>query len=796
MTQGAGDLLQSYTESHHTEKIYVHSDKQYYLPEEIIYGKVYHVHGQDHRLIDTSVLIHIELWDSSGVLINDLLVRTSDGQASFTIETSLGYEPGLYTLKAYTQYQKNFAEEYLFHKQVAIITKPDQLIQTTNPPNESISIDFYPEGGYLIDNLPSIIAYKIKGTTVTGDLSAYIISDIGDTIQMIKPVVDGYGSFSLTPTLGIDYYAQIMIHGKLYRYKLPTILSTGVVINAYQLDSFITLQSTLSDDLINKKLSIVGHIRGEVFLDATFTKHTLFKLLSTELPSGVLHFTVFDHHLNPIAERLVFNENPLEKIDLSITLDQSKQSTRSQLKGSISSQSTEKINGSLTIYSDELIASKLRGIDIHNYLLLQSDLRGPVLNLHQFFKKDKNGQSNIDLLMRTHGWRRFDWQEVLVSATPDIKYPAETSSMIAGKVSLLRNDKPVKADVLMTLLDQDEFVYQRLTTNDDGLFFFSGLNLNEATDIFIQAAKFNHKKSKKKDPHKWDLHGNRLVEIDLLDVNTPAINKGLSLPAFSITPVKNSLAPSNPSSDHNAYRQKSSNQSTIFDGALWSIDLENVTISSSVNKAQKRNLETKRRYREKNMVFFSSTEKFDPNEEQFKSFDYKNVYQMINNIIPSIQLSYNSGLPQLNNGNAQIVLDGYIIPVERALLIDPNNIKMIDHWLPGPKPSVVYGVNEAVVLLSKNQNEVIRSPKSGLVVYNSPGYHQARRYASPDYTLESLDRPDLRTTILWDADVVVDQDPYPFIFNTSDIIGDFSIEFEGINSMGVPVTKHLSITVK
>ncbi len=800
MTQGAGDLLQSYTESHHTEKIYVHTDKQYYLPEEVIYGKVYHVHGQDHRLIDTSVLIHVELWDSSRVMINDLLVKTSNGQASFTIETSLGYEPGLYTLKAYTQYQKNFAKEYLFHKHLAIITKPDQVNLPTYLPMDSLSIDFYPEGGYLIDNLPSVVAYRIKGANAMDGLSGLIMSHTGDTIQTLKPMIDGYGTFNFTPAPGIDYFAELVIAGQVHRFELPISLSSGVVINVSHLDSFIALQSTLSSDLINKELSIVGHIRGEVFLDATFSKRTLFKLLPKELPSGVLHFTVFDHHLNPIAERLVFNENPSEKIDLSITIDQSKQTVRSQIRGSISSSIEDQINGSLTIYSDELFASKLRGIDIHNYLLLQSDLRGPIINLHQFLKKDKHGQSNIDLLMRTHGWRRFDWQEVLSANYPELIYPAETTTLIAGQVILLRNGKPIKSDVLITVLNKDQFLYEKLVTDDQGLFYFSGLELKDSTDIILQASKFR-KNRKSQDPNKLEVQGNRLVKINLIDLNESSLSNVSPIPAMSISPHLMIDDFGSVNYDKEKSDLVSINQADIFGGALWSIDLENVTISSSFNRAQKRNIEAKRKYREKNIAFLSSTDKFNPSDSQFEQYYFNNVFHMMSQVVPSLHLRFRNGAPTVvfgtrpDAGEPLFALEGNLVRKEVIAKLDPHNIALIDIWTGLPAQGI-YGSGAVVVLLLKDKDQILETPKKGLSLVSLPGYHQARTYSSPDLSLESLDKPDLRTTLLWDADVVIGQDSYSFIFNTSDLIGDFSIEFEGISSMGVPVTKQLSITVE
>ena len=154
--------------------------------------------------------------------------------------------------------------------------------------------------------------------------------------------------------------------------------------------------------------------------------------------------------------------------------------------------------------------------------MLQSDIKGKIEGIHDFYLTDSTGNNHIDLLMMTHGWRRFDWLEVLQGKRQEIMYPPEFSTSIAGQVSLLRNNKPVKSDLLLTAMNNDLFTTQTLTTSENGLFVFSGIDLNDTTEIIIQAAK--HKARKKKDIGKLSLTGNRLVDIELIELNTPEID--------------------------------------------------------------------------------------------------------------------------------------------------------------------------------------------------------------------------------------------------------------------------------
>ena len=97
--QDPASSLNTYYSLFHEEKIYVHTDKEYYFPEETLYGKIYHSHSQDHRLIDSSVIVNVELWDSNKTLIRQLQTKTIKGMSSFSFTIDYDLDPGIFTEK-------------------------------------------------------------------------------------------------------------------------------------------------------------------------------------------------------------------------------------------------------------------------------------------------------------------------------------------------------------------------------------------------------------------------------------------------------------------------------------------------------------------------------------------------------------------------------------------------------------------------------------------------------------------------------------------------------------------------
>src|SRR5690606_38999594 len=71
--------------------------------------------------------------------------------------------------------------------------------------------------------------------------------------------------------------------------------------------------------------------------------------------------------------------------------------------------------------------------NIRTYLLLNSDLRGEVKSPNYFFTEGDEVKKNaqLDLVMMTHGWRRFDWLEFLEVRTPQ-KFKPEDGIYISG----------------------------------------------------------------------------------------------------------------------------------------------------------------------------------------------------------------------------------------------------------------------------------------------------------------------------------------------------------------------------
>lgn len=129
-----GDLkkqLQTYTQNHPEEKVYVQFDKAFYKPGEDIWFNAFVLDGQTHKPSGISDVLHVELSDPKGATVQSLTLFVEDGTTRGDFHLNENTAGGLYTVKAYTQWMQNAGEAVFFKKklQVQAVITPRLLLK-------------------------------------------------------------------------------------------------------------------------------------------------------------------------------------------------------------------------------------------------------------------------------------------------------------------------------------------------------------------------------------------------------------------------------------------------------------------------------------------------------------------------------------------------------------------------------------------------------------------------------------------------------------------------------------------
>ncbi|MBN2167043.1 MAG: hypothetical protein JW717_12250 [Marinilabiliaceae bacterium] len=514
----------SFTHLTHHEKLFVCTDKNIYLSGNTIWFSTWLLNAGSLSPEKFEKILEVNLIKaSSGEHVVKQIVSIENGRSTGQIDLPQGLENGWYRLVGNTNYMKNQGAEFFFSKSIYIqsnfktinsadltviekesggnvSTKLENSIITnvTIPSEKSeLNIQFMPEGGNLVPDIPSRLAFI--GTLPNADTVLFtgtIYDDENKPVAFFKPEFRGRGAISFTPLTGKKYHATVTdSKGISFKVDLPLTDQnskyTLSVINRWNNPNLIINinKSSSASNYDSLKLIVVQH--GDVLCNHKFLPKESVNSISLEkklLKTGIAQITLFTHNNVPLCERLVFNNNN----DLTTWETNIRNTTNGNTILNIipiNDKGRQK-QGDYAISVSKIDCQSdtfYKTPDIIQYLLLNSDLPGLENDCDYFFKNDNKSAYYSDLTMLTNGWRRYTWEQVLADSIPSPKYPLEHNFYIAGSVKRQGNGKHVPEGIELTLMGNGEDVIAgSARTNVNGEFYFPIDYFNNGSEFTIQ----------------------------------------------------------------------------------------------------------------------------------------------------------------------------------------------------------------------------------------------------------------------------------------------------------------------
>ena len=115
------------------EKLFVHTDKTFYLAGETVWFKVYAVDASWHKPLAASCISYIEILnkDLKPVMEGKIALINGSGNGSLTIPGFLN--TGNYIFRAYTNWMKNFPPDFYFEQTIHIVNTLKTAAFTQHP---------------------------------------------------------------------------------------------------------------------------------------------------------------------------------------------------------------------------------------------------------------------------------------------------------------------------------------------------------------------------------------------------------------------------------------------------------------------------------------------------------------------------------------------------------------------------------------------------------------------------------------------------------------------------------------
>lgn len=756
------------------EKVYLHTDRQTYAAGETIWLKAYLTAGPFHIPSSLSTTIYLELIASEGELIQQHKLFSPEGFASGQLELSDSIRSGNYLLRAYTNWMRNSGEEYFFHRPLKIwdskvISEPSATPETAVA-TEKLDIQFFPEGGNLVQGILSKVAFKAIGENGLGKAVKGKILEGDAVITEFESNSLGMGVFPLLPKKGKTY--RVHMEGSEMDLELPTAQESGLVMsvsNSNNSDDIVVKIQTAENSQISK-ISLLAQTRGLVCASsrADLANRVIFvRIPKKEFPTGIAQITALDETGIPLAERLVFI-NHQDHLSLSAVPDKSNYRPREPVRIDITAKDKDgqpvAANFSLGVFDKRQVTFDEHHETIQSNLLLSSELQGQIENPGYYFNPENPDRDvALDYLLLTQGWRKFTIQEALNGEFPKPVYRIEKGLTISGQLTDPKTNKPI-ASGTASYLSLFPISESKTSTSDaEGKFTFEDLIYFDSAEVILQGKSKNGKSA-----------ANISVENAR---NFPALN-------YPIFPFYAS-----PSAVEKDFLEKSIERKKIsraFDFDEDLIALEGVEVTGTKIIDQYTGPK----------IYGSGSAKITVADNTALE-NLRHPLDLVKGRVAGVQVWGSGdtwsiliqGVSSINSSvEPLIMVDDIPVPIEGLSSIPVLEIESVSVWK-GPDAAIFgsRGANGVLGFYTKRGKVLSTTPNQSDHPPVPSGYQIEKEFYSPKYEAKEAmqPRPDRRVTLFWSPNIQTDiNGKATVLFFNHDVETEIHGVIEGISNHG------------
>lgn len=359
---------------------------------------------------------------------------------------------------------------------------------------EDFSAKFLPEGGNLVAEIAQVIAFSVVG--VDGhpvEVSGVVQTKSGEVVCPIKSEHNGMGKFVITAKEGETYIATLSTQNGVSRsFTLPTALHSGCVLKLTpDSENRVLLNILTTSDYPREQLVAVVQSRGVVNYVVEDLSHPL-RIPLEKLRSGVAQISVVNKvSRTVVAQRLFFVRGKYASAAITSSVKKFAPRERVQLDFAIKSSAGNAVKGDFVVsVTDAELLKEDKSVDnIFTYMLLNSELKGHIENPQYYFEADDAKRNeHLDLVMLTHGWRRYNINSILAGKKPHITKPFESEQSISGGVKSTIGK--TRNTSVMIFRNRKEYLGVH-DLNSTNRFYITGVDSPDTTIYLLQALNRN-----------------------------------------------------------------------------------------------------------------------------------------------------------------------------------------------------------------------------------------------------------------------------------------------------------------
>ncbi|MCO4293609.1 hypothetical protein NF867_12105 [Solitalea sp. MAHUQ-68] len=485
------------------ERVYLQVNRSSYLSGDNIWFKAYVYDPANRSSSMETNKLYAELFDNNGKLVERKILFISEGTSNSFFRLNHDSKSGTYTLRAYTNWMRNFNEQTFATQTITVIsvgnqTQDQPVVTHATSTTTDVDVQVFPEGGQYVEKADNHFGIKVTLPNGHGsETNCWILNSKNDTIQNFATNKFGIGNFAMYSASKEPYKLGVRLpNGQIKEITLPTPTPTGIAMlvnNLMPQKVLVSLKSNqiTVDNLKDKLVHVFIHNNGNIY-QSSYAKfngtETSFSIDRSVLGPGINCITIFNADFKPLAERVIFNNSKSLKGALNIksvlqndtltieanTLDTAGKAIITDLSFSILPSSTIGNNFNSSLLADVLLSSAVKGtIESPNYYFEE------INNAKRLFE--------LDNLLLTQGWRRYEWPDLLIDKVPGIKYEFENGYTIQATAENRFKGKPEKNSQVSLFAPNDNLITSE-PVDENGRVSFNNLYLSDSGKVILSAS--------------------------------------------------------------------------------------------------------------------------------------------------------------------------------------------------------------------------------------------------------------------------------------------------------------------
>lgn len=795
--------LAGYYAAARQEKVYLHLDRPVYGTGETIWFSAYVVDASAHRLDSLSQVLHVDLVSPEHRVVARRTLRLQGGRASGDLVITDTLAAGTYVLRAYTNWMRNAGDEFVYSRRLSVWpaspigSEPRAAAAPTTAFARARAaaaarpdVQFLPEGGYLVEGLPAVVACKATDPNGRGlDVRGQILNEKNAVVvPNFSSRHAGMGRFAFVPGTGQRYHAHLTLpDGSTADYPLPAVQPSGYTLHVVDGGADFLVEARyrgVGGAPAPGPVQLMTQVRGVAAYPSPRTfagdAPAAWRMPKKNYPNGIVHFTLFDAEGTPQCERLAFAQNGPAGLRISITPDQLSYGPHApvQLAVRVSDAAGQPVATSFSLGVSDAGLSALdpTAETIASNLLLTSDLVGCVENPGYYFRSSSAGPNlALDDLLLTQGWRRFVWKQVLAGQAPPQRFGAEHDLSLVGQVVSEHGNRPIANSQLTFLQTRPSKNITTGTTNADGRFSFVGIPVVDTAVITLQARRSQGG-----------------TNVLILPDEGPVVPTQASPPLPSLV-----AAPAGVAAFVRRSRQAQAADLDLHpDRAIRNINLGNVAVTAKRVKVPAD--DPRRLYGATGGTVIDFADM--PAAQSGLS-----VLQLLQGRVAGLLItgqSPNLSVQIRNSGTPLFILDGQRVDIDFIANMSATDVESVEVFK-GGEAAIFGGTGGAIAIYTKRANPnykgADKGPAPGIAIVKMAGFAEVREFYQPRYNALLTNPPaDPRTsTLYWNPTIRTNaRGEAELHFFTADGSGTFQAVAEGLSLDGVPALGSGTLTVK